>query len=120
MRLKLDENLGASAAKFFRDAGHDVETVRAEGLAGAEDRRIISVCRVEKRCLVTLDMDFSNPLVFDPTKYCGIAVLRLSTRPTWNDIKAACCCLIRGFSLQDIQGKLWIVHHDRIREYAPD
>lgn len=37
MRFKLDENIGRQAADLLRRAGHDVETVRGEGLGGAGD-----------------------------------------------------------------------------------
>jgi len=33
----------------------------------------------KNRCIVTLDLDFLNPLVFPPEDYSGIAVLRLSS-----------------------------------------
>lgn len=81
MKIKLDENLGHSVVQVFRRAGHDVETVRQENLSGASDRRILEICQAEERCLVTLDLDFSNPLIFDPALYPGIAVLRVLTNP---------------------------------------
>lgn len=118
MKLKLDENLGSLAADFFREAGHDIATVRSEGLAGSTDRHIISICQVEKRCLVTLDLDFSNPLVFDPLKFFGIAVFRLPSPPTWNDLLAICRSFHFELSQRDIIGKLWVVQKDRIREYT--
>ncbi len=60
MKIKLDENLGASTAQLFINAGYDVETVRQEHLSGYDDHRLIAFCQSEQRCLVTLDMDFSN------------------------------------------------------------
>ena len=61
MRLKLDENLGRTAAALFQSVGHDTETVRGEGLCRASDREVIAVCENEGRSLVTLDLDFANP-----------------------------------------------------------
>jgi predicted nuclease of predicted toxin-antitoxin system len=84
--IKLDENLGERGRKLFADAGHDVATVADQGLSGADDRRVIEVCGVERRCLVTLDLDFSNPFVFPPEQYAGIAVLNAATGlpvPRW-------------------------------------
>jgi predicted nuclease of predicted toxin-antitoxin system len=81
MKLKLDENLGSLAADFFRNSGHDVETVRDEGLAGSKDQYLLSICQSEKRCLITLDLDFSDPRIFNPVDYWGIAVLRLPPHP---------------------------------------
>jgi predicted nuclease of predicted toxin-antitoxin system len=77
VKLKLDENLGRHAAILFRDAGHDVATVPDQGLSGAEDRQIIDASSSERRCLVTLDLDFGNPLMFNHSEYAGVAVLRL-------------------------------------------
>jgi len=37
MKFKLDENLGSRQSRLFSGAGHDVETVFAEGLGGARD-----------------------------------------------------------------------------------
>lgn len=52
--------------KLLRQAGHDVATVVEQGLTSADDSVLIGVCHSEKRCLVTLDLDFSNPLQFNP------------------------------------------------------
>jgi hypothetical protein len=35
MLIKLDENLGERGRQLFADAGHDVSTVKDQGLAGA-------------------------------------------------------------------------------------
>ena len=38
---------------------------------------VIAACGSEARGLVTLDLDFANPLVFPPEDFAGIAVLRV-------------------------------------------
>ena len=63
MKLKLDENLGVDCRELLLSAGHDVATVLSEQLAGATDEAVIETCRAEARALVTLDVDFSNPIV---------------------------------------------------------
>jgi predicted nuclease of predicted toxin-antitoxin system len=118
--IKLDENLGERGRQLFVDAGHDVATVADQGLAGAVDPRVIEVCGTEQRCLVTLDLDFSNPFLFPPEQYAGIAVLRLPRRMTPNDLYATLGVLIAALAQRPIAGKLWIVERHRIREYLSE
>jgi predicted nuclease of predicted toxin-antitoxin system len=120
MKLKLDENLGHRIAEFFRAAGHDAVTVKGQGLAGHPDRRIFDECQQERRCLVTLDLDFANPLLFKPGETSGIAVLRLPGKPNHEDLVRASRTLIAGLEQADITGKLWMIQPGRLREYRPE
>lgn len=120
MRIKLDENIGSRGKSLFVEAGHDVATIVEENLQSAADRTVIRVCQEEQRCLVTLDLDFSSPLRFDPSQYAGIAVLRLPNRPTHQDLLNAIVTLITAFQKEEIFGKLWIVQQGRIRIYQQD
>ena len=115
MKFKLDENLGARGAEILAGAGHDVSTVREQALTGAEDADLIEVCRAEGRALVTLDMDFANPLVFVPGRYPGIAVLRLPARPSHGQLLGLVQTLAHALNAESIEGKLWIVEIGRIR-----
>jgi len=120
MKLKLDENLSKAAAEIFRQAGHNTESVFSQGMAGSPDKKVISVCQSEKRCLVTLDLDFANPLIFPPNQYYGIAVFRFPPRPSFGDLHILCRTLLVALGEKDIQGKLWIVQKNRIREYQTE
>ncbi len=120
MRIKLDENLGERGRRLLTQAGHDVATTRDEQLAGAADATLIRQCGLEGRCLVTLDLDFANPLVFPPEQYAGIVVLRLPPRPALAHLEACVRTLIRGLRRNELLGKLWIAEVDRIREHLPE
>lgn len=119
MKLKLDENIGSRGIEELRAAGHDVSTVWEQGLASAPDPQVIDVCRAEARCLVTLDLDFANPLRFPPEEYSGIAVLRLPSRISNEKLMTAIRTLIGGLKTGKIDGRLWIVQAGAIREYEP-
>ena len=120
MKLKLDENLGTRGAELFHQAGHHISTVAQQGLCSTTDKKLLEVCRTEKRCLVTLDLEFGNPLVFRPEDYAGIAVLRLPSPPMPDDLFDALSTLITGLAQKEIAGQLWIVQRGKIREYQPE
>lgn len=120
MRLKLDENLGVRIADLLREAGHDTATVPDQQMCSVNDVELIAACRSEHRCLVTLDLGFANPLVFPPSDYLGIAVLRLPPRHTPDDLIQSAETFIAGLKNHEMEGRLWVVQRGRIREYRPE
>jgi len=119
VRLKLDENLGRSAAALLVEAGHDAITVVAQGMSGATDEELFRACAHERRVLVTLDLDFATPLRFDPAGASGIAVLRVPDLPGLPSILACVHRLAAQLDAADIAGRLWIVDPERVRQYEP-
>jgi predicted nuclease of predicted toxin-antitoxin system len=77
MRFKVDENLHWEIAELLGSHGHDALTVFDQGLRARSDREISDMCQSEKRILVSLDLDFSNVLLFPPKHHPGMIVLRL-------------------------------------------
>ena len=120
MKFKLDENLGHRARALLAAAGHDVATVHEEGLASASDDEVIQVSRREGRCLVTLDLEFGNPLRYHAADFPGIAVLRLPAKASPEHLENAIHTLTAALQ-PTIAGHLWIVEARRIRIYQdPD
>lgn len=120
MKFKLDENLGNQAAELLRRANHDVATVPGEKLCSSSDFELLKICGAEGRCLVTLDLDFGNPLNFPPKKYAGIAVLRLPNKPALQDLLDAMRTLNAGIARKNIEGQLWVIQPGRIRVYQSE
>ncbi len=120
MNIKLDENLGSlRVVTWLRLAGHDVMTVRDQGLTSAPDEELIDICTSENRVLVTSDRGFGNRLKYNPSSYAGIVVIRLSSRSTFDDWREAIDTLIAGLEATDVAGKLWIIQKGNIREFLP-
>lgn len=117
-RLKLDENLGAAAAAALEKAGFDVSTVPHQRLEGASDDDLFARCRSEGRCLVTLDLDFANPLRFPVQATPGICVLRYAPPTGHAAILSAIATLASALRSNAIAGQLWIVSPDRVRVYT--
>jgi predicted nuclease of predicted toxin-antitoxin system len=120
LNFKLDENLGKHVADILHQSGYNVATVVDQNLCGVTDETLIGVCNRENRCLITLDMEFGNPLLFKPTDYSGIIVLRLGPKPSLPDFIDAVNVLIKALGKNNISGKLWVVQRNRIREYQPE
>jgi predicted nuclease of predicted toxin-antitoxin system len=121
VKFKLDENFGQRCVALFREAGHDVATVASQRLCGTEDANLFDVCHRENRCLVTLDMDFANPMQFPPVGSPGVAVVRVPGTVTAAKLASAKGLLLETVDSRPIAGKLWIVEATRLREYQhPD
>jgi predicted nuclease of predicted toxin-antitoxin system len=76
VRSKLDENIPVSVAEPLRSAGHDVDTVVVEGLAGTPDVEVLANATSSDRLVVTLDRGFADLRVHPPGSHAGIIVLR--------------------------------------------
>jgi len=114
MSLKLDENLDVRLVPMLRDEGFDVDTVRDEGLSGSSDDVIYQVCRDSRRVLVTLDLDFANPVRYPPEPTEGIVVVRVP-RPLLGLIRATLLDALPEIKSGPLKGSLWIVEPGRIR-----
>ena len=118
MKFKLDENFDLRLAAVLAEGGHDVDTVRDEQLSGSDDETIYQTCRTEDRVLITLDLDFSNPLRFPPGPTEGIVVVR-PPRPTLPMVRATLKSALAQIKSGNLKGALWIVEPGRVRAYDP-
>lgn len=119
MRIKLDVNVGIRGVDVLVAAGHDVTTAGEQGMVSASDETLLRLCAAEGRCLVTMDLDFANPLEHSPQDSAGVAVIRLPPRPRPEDLTQAFLTFIEGVAAEDIAGRLWVIRAGRIRRYEP-
>ncbi len=114
MKLKLDENVDARLAVPLRQAGHDIMTVRDQGLHAIDNPILYQHCTSEGRILVTLDLDFSNVLRYPPEQTPGLVVLR-GPDDLFTTVSILIQTLLNGLSKDIPSGHLWIVEPSRIR-----
>ncbi len=95
MKWKLDENLDHRLTAMFIKAGHDADTVLAEGLCGHDDSEVYKACLIENRALLTLD------------------------RPVLPHIQALLQSFILELARRDPRGATWVVEPGRIRIFEP-
>jgi predicted nuclease of predicted toxin-antitoxin system len=117
MRFKLDENLGASLQRLFTAKGHQVETVRQQGLGGASDSDIYAACCSEGYCLVTFDLDFADVTRFRGHRCGGIVVIRPPKNASRSLVEILCMQFLEALSAASVEKQLWIVEAGRIRQH---
>ena len=83
MRIKLDENIAASAADRLTALGHDVDTVIEERLSGCVDSEVWKATQLEGRFLITQDLDFSDRRRFAAGNHAGVMLIRLPDVEQW-------------------------------------
>jgi len=117
MRFKLDENIGSRTAGLIAESGHDAETVGQEKPSGTSDARLFEICIAERRCLVSLDLDFADVLRFPPHNTPGIEVLRLPRVTPLSLLTGLVQGLLAALQTASIAGQLWAVEASRSRVY---
>jgi predicted nuclease of predicted toxin-antitoxin system len=88
VKFKLDENLPVSSAAILTNAGHDVDTVIAEGLVGAPDQDVVAAATAADRILISLDRGLGDIRAYPPGSHAGIVVLRLTDQSAATASKA--------------------------------
>jgi predicted nuclease of predicted toxin-antitoxin system len=117
VKFKVDHNLPVELAALLRESGHEAATAAEQGLADAGDDVLAAHCLAEARCLVTLDMGFSNIRLYPPQQYFGIIVLR-ARRHDKLSVLAMGRSIVNLMNSESVLNRLWIVEPDRIRVHS--
>jgi len=120
VKFKLVENIGRRGSELLRAAGHDVMTVRDQGLGGASDESLFATCANEGRALVTLDHDFGQVTRFPPERSAGLVILEAGPRVTSSAISNRLRDFLAVLETRSVVGSLWIVELGRVRIHLRD
>lgn len=113
-RFKLDENLPRDAEAVLHRDGHDVRTVRDQGLGSSPDAMVFDACRRERRILVTLDLDLADIRLYPPARDAGIWVMRPASQSIENTL-ALLRSALAALETETAERRLWIIEPGRIR-----
>lgn len=114
LKFKIDENLPKEIAELLVKNGHDALTILDQSLGGKNDKSIISICQKEKRCLITLDLDFSDIRSYPPQQYSGIVVLRTADQSK-SFVLNMFQRILPVFKEEPLKKMLWIIEPNQIR-----
>ena len=78
MRFLLDMNLSPALAEWLRGEGHDAVHISDAGLGQLPDSAIFEHAAIERRTVVTFDLDFGE-LAIPELRPPGVILLRLKT-----------------------------------------
>jgi len=112
--FKVDENLPAEVATLLQEAGYDALSVHDQDMVGSTDDKIADICQLEKRAIVTFDLDFADIRVYPPADYDGLIVLRLDRQDKLH-VLAVFEHVVQKLREEELAGKLWIVNEHNLR-----
>lgn len=115
MKIKIEENLGKSVKELLVNAHFDVLSVPDQNVSGISDEELFRLIKEEKRCLITLDKDFSDIIRFNPAGTAGVVVLRISGRITFDLLNKTITNFIDYCKQELPTDNTWIVEPDKIR-----
>jgi len=118
LKLKLDEHLGRRLQGLLQAEGHDVLTVRDQGLGGFSDDDLFPIVSGEGRVLITLDRAFGDHRVIRPTPNSGVILLRAPTKAA-ADVNDLALRVLRKLPSEQILGSIVIADRNKLRVFVP-
>ncbi len=114
MKVKLDENLPLRLVLRLRELGHDVDTVKDEGLLGRADEAVWGAAQAAGRFFVTQDLDFADIRKRTPGTHHGLLLVRLRD-PGTLALTERLATVFRDESLTTWPGAMVVVTDRKVR-----
>jgi predicted nuclease of predicted toxin-antitoxin system len=116
--IKLDEKLPERLVAELAALGHDVDTVRAEHLAGQDDSNVWTAAQATGRFLITQDLDFSDVRRYTPGTHAGLLLVRLA-HPGREALLARAKAIFSTEPVEQWRGCLVVATEHKIRIKRP-
>lgn len=113
MRFLIDENLPASLSRLLQETGHDILEVAASPLRGSSDEQLWKLAAIEKRILITKDLDFPLPQIRPYP--LGLVLIRVPDTFTGKQITKLFSQALKTTKLKDLEGSITVIAPGRVR-----
>lgn len=114
LKFLLDANLPRTLNNFLKNQGYNVKDIRDFLAPDTPDEDISKIAQQEGRILLTRDLDFANILLYPPSQYPGIIVLKTKGLKT-EAMKAILTSLIETMKPQEFKHSLIILEPHKVR-----
>ena len=114
MKLLLDMGASPRTAAYLRSLGYDAQHVRERGWEHLSDEEIMRLAEVEKRAIITFDLDFSRILALQRRSRPSVILFRLEQFST-DDINAALTNLLSKNQSMLEAGAIAVIDPHRVR-----
>ncbi|MFQ5632247.1 MAG: DUF5615 family PIN-like protein, partial [bacterium] len=95
---------------------HEIILATERGLGGEDDPVLLAQAVSEKCVFLTRDMHFTNILLYPPSDYPGIIVLKIKPQTT-TAVHMSLAKALNYFDQDTIQKALVVVDHNKFREW---
>ena len=114
MQMLADQDVWQKTVDVLRNAGHDVVTARALGLASADDRTLLDRAAEEGRILLTRDKDFGTLVFLEEHRTRGVIFLRI-TPSSLREAHATFADLVEAVGEEVLERSFCVVEPGRYR-----
>ncbi len=120
MRLLADQGISALTITWLRERGHDVVSIREQGLFSVDDSIVLALALARQSVLLTRDVsDFSKISYLANEPHYGIILLRPSKDETATGINALLSKFLARYADIDLASRIVVLTPKRIRFRPP-
>ena len=114
MKFLADMGISRKCVAWLRSEGYDIIHLSEQGLQRMADKDIYQKAALERRIILTIDLDFSNIVAASKMKLPSVVIFRLSNE-SWENIINHLTPLIEQHSDELTSGTIVSIEDKKIR-----